>query len=72
MAVPFPTKRLGFETKFSSVHANVHNHFNQGHHLVDRQTYRDRRSAAFAEWQASWPNPFHSKPHLRQSDTSCD
>ena len=38
--------------KFASVHANVHNHFNQERHLVDRQTYKERRSAALAEWQA--------------------
>lgn len=37
--------------KFSSVHAQVHNHFNQERHLVDRQTYKIRRSAALAEWQ---------------------
>jgi putative transposase len=37
--------------KFASVHANVHNHFNLERHLVDRQTYKDRRSAALAEWQ---------------------
>ena len=37
--------------KFASVHANVHNHFNQERHLVDRQTYKARRSAALAEWQ---------------------
>jgi putative transposase len=37
--------------KFASVHANVHNHFSQERHLVDRQTYKDRRSAALAEWQ---------------------
>ena len=37
--------------KFASVHANVHNHFNQERHLVDRQTYKERRSAAPAEWQ---------------------
>src|SRR3546814_18868143 len=34
--------------KFSSVHAQVHNHFNQERHLVDRQTSRERRSAALA------------------------
>ena len=34
--------------KFTSVHANVHNHFNQERHLVDRQTYKERRSAALA------------------------
>lgn len=37
--------------KFSSVHAQIHNHFNQERHLVDRQTYKLRRSAALAEWQ---------------------
>lgn len=37
--------------KFASVHANVSNHFNLERHLVDRQTYKLRRSAAFAEWQ---------------------
>jgi len=38
--------------KFASVHASFHNHFNQERHLVDRQTYRTRRSAALAEWQS--------------------
>ena len=37
--------------KFASVHANVHNHFNQERHLVSRQEYKTRRSAAMAEWQ---------------------
>src|SRR3546814_9527224 len=37
--------------KFASVHAQVHNHFNSERHLVDRQTYRERRSAALAEWR---------------------
>ena len=38
--------------KFASVHASVHNHFSQERHLVDRQTYKTRRSAALAEWQS--------------------
>ena len=38
--------------KFSSVHAQVHNHFNQERHLVTRQVYKQRRSAALAEWSA--------------------
>jgi putative transposase len=38
--------------KFASVHASVHNHFNHERHLVDRQTYKARGSAAMAEWQA--------------------
>lgn len=37
--------------KFASVHASISNHFNQERHLVDRQTYKIRRSAALAEWQ---------------------
>ena len=42
--------------EFASVHANIHNHFSLERHLVDRQTYEERRSAALAEWQilASW------------------
>ena len=38
--------------KFALVHANVHNHFNQERHLVDRQTFKQRRLAAQAEWQS--------------------
>jgi len=38
--------------KFTSVHASVHNHFNQERHLVSREIYRERRSAALAEWRA--------------------
>jgi putative transposase len=38
--------------KFSSVHAAVHNHFNHERHLVSREIYKGRRSAAMAEWRA--------------------
>jgi putative transposase len=38
--------------KFSSVHAQVHNHFNQERHLVSRELYKRRRSAALEEWRA--------------------
>jgi putative transposase len=34
------------------VHAQVHNYFNQERHLVTRQVYKQRRSAALAEWGA--------------------
>ena len=37
--------------KFASVHDSLYNHFNTERHLVDRQTYKQRRSAALAEWQ---------------------
>ncbi|SCY97027.1 DDE domain-containing protein, partial [Novosphingobium aromaticivorans] len=37
--------------KFASVHGSLHNHFSQDRHLIDRKTYKQRRSAALAEWQ---------------------
>lgn len=37
--------------KFASVHASLHNHFNSERHLVDRQIYKPRRSAALGQWQ---------------------
>ena len=45
-------RRMKTLQKFASVHANVHNHFDQERHLVDRQTYKDRRSAALTERQS--------------------
>jgi len=44
-------RRMKTLQKFVSVHASLHNHFNSERHLVDRQTYKTRRSAALAEWQ---------------------
>ncbi|GGB23972.1 hypothetical protein GCM10011380_12070 [Sphingomonas metalli] len=44
-------RRMKTLQKFASVHASLSNHFNLERHLVDRQTYRERRSAALAEWQ---------------------
>ena len=38
--------------KFSSVHAQVYNHFNWERHLVARRIYKQRRSEALAEWCA--------------------
>ena len=45
-------QRMKTLQKFASVHANFHNHFNQERHLVTRQEYKTRRSAALAEWQS--------------------
>jgi putative transposase len=45
-------RRMKTLQKFASVHASLHNYFNQERHLVDRQTYKARRSAALAEWQS--------------------
>ena len=44
-------RRMSCLQKFASVHANVHNHFNTERHLVDRSTFKQRRSAALSEWQ---------------------
>ena len=38
--------------KFAAVHGTVHNLFNQERHLISRDLYRERRSAALAEWRA--------------------
>jgi putative transposase len=38
--------------KFASVHASLHKRFAQERHLVDRIAFKERRSAAVAEWQA--------------------
>ncbi len=37
--------------KFASVHPNAHNHFSSERYLIDRETYKTRRSDALAEWQ---------------------
>ena len=38
--------------KFSLIHAQAHNHFNQERHLITRSVYKQKRSAALAEWRA--------------------
>ena len=45
-------RRMKSLQKFASVHGSIHNHFNQERHLIDRQTFKQRRSAALAEWQS--------------------
>ena len=45
-------RRMKTLQKFASVHASVHNHFSQERHLVSREIYKQRRSAALAEWQS--------------------
>ncbi|GGD55471.1 hypothetical protein GRI62_03395 [Erythrobacter arachoides] len=37
--------------RFNHLHANVHNHYNLSRHMINRQAYKARRSAALAEWQ---------------------
>ena len=44
-------RRMKTLQKFASAHANISNHFSAELDLVDRQTYKHRRSTALAEWQ---------------------
>ncbi len=37
--------------KFASIHASVHNHFNQERHLYNRENFKLNRSAVLAEWR---------------------
>ena len=37
--------------KFAAVHASIHNHFNLDRHLNSRETFKENRSAALAEWR---------------------
>src|ERR1022692_2014407 len=45
-------RRMRSLQKFDSVHASVHNLFNQERHLTSRQTYKERRSEALSEWRS--------------------
>ena len=37
--------------KFASAHASIHNLFNLDRHLISRETFKQNRSAALAEWR---------------------
>ena len=37
--------------KFASAHASIHNHFNLERHLIRRSDFKQKRSAALAEWR---------------------
>ncbi|MEO5597542.1 MAG: DDE-type integrase/transposase/recombinase [Novosphingobium sp.] len=67
--------------EFASVHANVDNHFNLERHVVDRQTFKQRRSDAMAEWQAlasgtprskTEPHPVETSLQRTDISSSCD
>jgi putative transposase len=45
-------RRMKTLQKFSAVHAQVHNFFSQERHLITRETYKQRRFAALAQWRA--------------------
>jgi len=44
-------RRMRSLQKFASVHASVHNHFNQERSLWSRPNYKAKRAAALAEWR---------------------
>ena len=37
--------------KFAALHGSIHNHFKLDRHLTSRQIFKDRRTAALAEWR---------------------
>ena len=37
--------------KFVSAHASIHNHFNQGSHLIPRDDFKKKPVTALAEWR---------------------
>ena len=37
--------------KFASIHASIHNHFNQERHLYSRENFKLNRTAALADWR---------------------
>lgn len=44
-------RRMRTLQKFASVHASVHNHFNQERSLRSRTLFKLTRAAALAEWR---------------------
>ena len=45
------------QKKFVSIHAEVHNHFNHEHHLLNHEIYKRRRSVAMEEWRVLLRHP---------------
>ena len=44
-------RRMKTLQTFASVHASLHDHFNQERHLTSQDTFKADRSAALAEWR---------------------
>jgi putative transposase len=44
-------RRMRSLQKFASIHASVHNHFNQERSLYSRSNFKENRTAALSEWQ---------------------
>jgi putative transposase len=56
--------------KFASVQVSVHNHFSRERHIVDRQTFKEQRSAALAEWRSLVSETARSKTNPHRGETS--
>jgi putative transposase len=44
-------RRMRSLQTFAALHGSIHNHFNSERTLVNRQIFKDRRTAALAEWR---------------------
>ena len=55
--------------KFCSVHAAFHNNFNQNCHLIRRETYNAKLSAAQAEWKMPAASAWLTLPALPLAET---
>ena len=44
-------RRMRSLQTFAAVHGSIHNHFNQERTLISRQSYKERRTAALAQWR---------------------
>ena len=44
-------RRMRSLQKFASIHASVHNHFNQERSLYSRSNFKDNRTTALSEWR---------------------
>ncbi len=51
IAVYIADRRQRGESLEEALHASIHNHFNQDRHLNRRDTFKQNRSAALAEWR---------------------
>jgi putative transposase len=61
-------RRMSSLPKFTSIHANVHNHFNAECRRFDRPTFKIRRSDALTEWQSLMSSrvPVKARPASRR------
>ena len=64
-------RRMKTLQKFTSVHASVHNHFNQDRHLISREEYKADAQPRWPRGGPSQPNPLAAWRQPRAVETSC-